>query len=52
MVKNGCAWHYSYHDNTQVYADAERDARKFRRGLWADEAPVNPYQWCKSKRTM
>jgi len=52
MVKNGCAWHYSYHDNTPAYAEAEKDARKFRRGLWADETPVNPYQWRKSKRTM
>ena len=52
MVKNGCAWHYSYHDNTPAYAEAEKDARKSRRGLWADETPVNPYQWRKSKRTM
>lgn len=52
MVKNGCAWHYSYHDQTPAYAEAEKDARKFRRGLWAEESPVNPYQWRKSKRTM
>ena len=43
MVKNGCAWHYSYHDNTPAYAEAEKDARKNRRGLWAAEAPINPY---------
>ena len=52
MVKNGCAWHYSYHDNTPAYAEAEKDARKNRRGLWAAEAPINPYQWRKAKRSM
>ena len=52
MVKNGCAWHYSYHDNTPAYAAAEKEARQNRRGLWAADAPVNPYQWRKSKRSM
>lgn len=52
MVKNGCAWHYSYHDKTPAYAEAEKDARKNRRGLWASDSPVNPYQWRKSKRIM
>ena len=52
MVKNGCAWHYSYHDNTPAYAEAEKDARTNRRGLWAAEAPINPYQWRKAKRSM
>ena len=42
MVKNGFAWHYSFHDHTPAYAEAEKDARNFRRGLWAAEAPVNP----------
>ena len=52
MVKNGCAWHYSYHDKTPAYAEAEKDARKNRRGLWTSDSPVNPYRWRKSKRTM
>lgn len=52
MVKNGCAWHYSYHDNTPAYAEAEKDARNNRRGLWTAEAPINPYQWRKAKRKM
>ena len=52
MVKNGCAWHYSYHDNTPAYAAAEKEARQNRRGLWAAESPINPYQWRKSRRNM
>ena len=42
MVKNGFARHYSSTDHTPAYAEAEKDARKFRRGLWAAEAPANP----------
>jgi hypothetical protein len=30
-------------------AEAEKDARNSRCGLWADEAPINPYQWRKAK---
>ena len=30
-------------------AEAEKDARKNRRGLWASDAPINPYQWRKAK---
>ena len=50
MVKNGCAWHYSFNDHTPAYADAEQDARKSHLGLWRSDSPVNPYLWRKSKR--
>ena len=50
MVKTGNAWHYSYHDKTPTYVEAENDARAAKRGLWAAPDPVNPYQWRKSKR--
>ena len=52
MVKNGFAWNASKFDRRAVYADAENDARRLRRGLWADDAPVSPSQWRKSKRGM
>ena len=53
LVKSGNAWHYSHFDKTAEYASAEADARKNRRGLWsADEKPVNPYEWRRSKRKM
>ena len=39
MLKNGCARYDSYYKNhTSVYSEAENDARKFRRGLWAANA--------------
>ena len=53
MVSSGNAWHYSYFDKTAEYASAEAEARQNRRGLWsADEKPVNPYEWRRSKRKM
>ena len=43
MVKNGFARHRSSLSNhTPAYAEAEKDARKFRRGIWATEGTVNP----------
>ena len=46
----GCAWQYSHFDKTPAYAEAEREARTAKRGLWAADNPINPYQWRKSKR--
>ena len=34
------------------YPAAVSEARQNRRGLWAAEAPINPYQWRKSRRNM
>lgn len=50
MIKSGLAWHYSYFDNTKAYAEAELFAKTHRLGLWADDAPVNPYQWRKEHK--
>ena len=42
MVKNGFARHRpSLNNHTPAYAEAEKDARKFRRGIWAAEGTVN-----------
>jgi endonuclease YncB( thermonuclease family) len=43
MVKNGFARHRSsLNTRTPAYAEAEKDARKFRRGIWAVEGTINP----------
>ena len=53
LIATGNAWHYSYFDKTAEYASAEAEARQNRRGLWsANEKPVNPYEWRRSKRKM
>lgn len=49
MVKNGCAWHYSFNGCTPAYAAAEQAARQSRLDLWHDTAPITPYLWRKSK---
>ena len=50
MVRDGCAWHYKHFDNTPSYAEAEREARSAKRGLWASGTAINPYEWRKSRR--
>ena len=50
MVKNGFAWFHSIYDRSPVYPEAQKDARKFRRGLWAAEDPVDPVKWRRSRK--
>lgn len=48
MIRSGMAWHYSYYDNTPSYKAAQQQAKKFKKGLWADPSPINPYDWRKT----
>lgn len=51
MVKEGLAWHYAYFaPDAEDLAAAEKSARKKRKGLWADDEPVNPYEFRKLSR--
>ena len=51
MVKEGLAWHYTYFaPDAEDLAAAEKSARKKRKGLWADDEPVNPYEFRKKSR--
>jgi endonuclease YncB( thermonuclease family) len=51
QVQRGMAWHYKAYEREQsvidrkVYADAENEASAARRGLWADVAPVSPWEF-------
>ena len=45
MVADGLAWHYVAFNNDARLAAAERAARAAGRGLWADKAPVPPWEW-------
>jgi endonuclease YncB( thermonuclease family) len=45
MVADGLAWHYARYSKDAGLAAAERDARAAKRGLWADKAPVPPWEW-------
>jgi endonuclease YncB( thermonuclease family) len=45
LVAEGLAWHYTRYSDDAGLAAAERAARAARRGLWADAAPVPPWEW-------
>lgn len=51
QVVAGMAWHYKQYEGEQspsdrlLYADAEREARETRRGLWQDSAPITPWDY-------
>lgn len=56
QVKAGLDWHYKYYQDEQspedrrIYADAEKEARSARRGLWADPNPTPPWDFRRGKR--
>jgi endonuclease YncB( thermonuclease family) len=50
LVRAGFAWRYVQWDKTGEFAPLEADARRHRRGLWADSHPVPPWEFRKAKR--
>ena len=50
MVADGMAWHYARYSKDAGLAGAERQARAAHRGLWADKAPVAPWEWRASEK--
>ena len=57
QIEAGLAWHYKKYQDEQAatdrgkYSDAELDARQRERGLWADRAPVPPWEYRRAKRS-
>ena len=51
VVKAGYAWWYWKYSSDASLGELETEARKARRGLWQDKAPMAPWDWRKSKRT-
>jgi endonuclease YncB( thermonuclease family) len=51
MVREGFAWRYTQWDQRGEFRAAEADARRHRRGLWADSHPIPPWEFRKAKRT-
>lgn len=50
LLKEGLSWHYKYYSDDEEMAHLEAEARKHKKGLWADKNPINPYEWRKGKR--
>ena len=45
LVSAGLAWWYRQYTDDADLAAREQEARAARRGLWADAAPVPPWEW-------
>ena len=45
QVKDGYAWVYRHYSKKQDYIKEEEKARQERKGLWADNNPINPYDF-------
>ena len=50
MVQDGMAWHYTTYSKSKDLAKAEDEARKAKKGLWADKEPVPPWEYRKTER--
>ena len=50
MVRSGLAWRYVTYDKRNEFGRLEDDARRQRRGLWADAHPVAPWEWRKTEK--
>ena len=50
MVRNGLAWRYTTYDRRNEFGALEADARRQRRGLWADAHPIAPWKWGKREK--
>lgn len=45
MLRKGLAWHYRKFNDESRLADAQREAKKKKTGLWSQENPVPPWRW-------
>jgi micrococcal nuclease len=45
LVEDGWAWHFKKFNSDERLAKLEEAARKARRGLWDDEAPLAPWDY-------
>jgi len=50
VVEAGFAWHYRRFSSDESLAEAERQARRVKKGLWSHPNPVPPWIWRQRKR--
>ena len=50
QVRAGMAWRYVQFDRRNEFGGLEEEARRQRRGLWADARPVAPWEWRKGEK--
>ncbi|WP_230089459.1 thermonuclease family protein [Herminiimonas contaminans] len=52
QVTAGMAWVYLKYNKDRSLPAAQNEAEQAKRGLWADVAPVPPWEWRKAKTPM
>ena len=50
MLKSGLAWHFKRYNKDEELAKAETSARESKKGLWAKESPVAPWDYRKENK--
>ncbi len=50
MVRAGLAWRYVQFDRRNEFGGLEEEARRQRRGLWAEAHPIAPWEWRKTEK--
>ncbi len=50
MIQAGMAWHFKKYDSNEKYSDAEIAARRDKKGLWYDVAPIAPWIFRKANK--
>jgi endonuclease YncB( thermonuclease family) len=50
LLNRGLAWHYRRYSSDRVLAEAERQARRARVGLWSAKDPTPPWEWRRRQR--
>ena len=50
QIRRGMAWVYDRYATDKRLYPVQTEAQTARRGLWADAAPVPPWEWRKSRR--
>lgn len=50
LVAKGLAWRYVQYDKKGEFTQVEQAAKTARKGLWADEKPVPPWEWRKTEK--
>ena len=48
QVRRGMAWDYSNYHSNKIYIALQDEAKKAKRGLWAQADPTPPWQWRKA----
>ena len=45
QIRRGMAWVYTRYSHDSTFPSLEKEARAARRGLWADDSPIPPWEW-------